>query len=382
MFNAGQQLLHSLVDSLPFKFYIVDRALNIVVWNKLAEEGPYGVKRCDAVGKPLKDVFLLNRDRVASPRDMGSVNTEFREVFEKGTVFCAEDISVLKSGEKRYYQVTKTPLYLEGPTVSHVMTIIDDLTEKRKREAGLIMNERLFPMRELAAGIAHQLNNPLTTMMVCVESLLRDVKKDAVSDPELRGRFEKYLEMTYKEILRCENVSSMLSKLGTGETDEVVKTDIGKVITEMLSILTSNRKYSRYEVKTDLKAELPKIMVKENLLRQAFASIILNAFEAMSSSRKGELRVSADVVTENTVRMIMVSFADNGGGIEQTQVNRIFSPFLTAGENGRVCLGLYVAHGILAEHGGRIEVRSNKGSGTVFTVKLPVGLKGTSKNDG
>lgn len=165
MFNGDQQLLHSLVDFLPFKFYIVDRAMNIVVWNKKAEEGSYGVKRCDAVVRPLKDVFPLNRNRVASPLDMDSVNTEFREIFEKGTVFCAEDISVLKSGEKRYYQVTKTPLYLEGPSVSHVMTIIDDLTEKRKREAGLIMNERLFPIRELAAGIAHQLNNPSSGLL-------------------------------------------------------------------------------------------------------------------------------------------------------------------------------------------------------------------------
>lgn len=382
LLKGDQRLLQTLVDSLPFKFYIVDRDLRVVLWNKKAEEGPYGVRQSDALGKPLKDVFQINRSRRACPGEMESVSAEFREVFDKGTDFHAEEVSVLKNGEKRYYQVTKTPLRFEDGAVSHVITIIDDQTEKRRREAGLIMNERLFSMRELAAGIVHKLNNPLTTMMVCVESLLREVKKNAVTDPELSGRFEKYLEMTYKEIQRCENVSGMLSKLGTSKTDEAVKTDINKVLTEMLSILAANRKYSGYVVKTDLKAELPRIMVKENLLRQAFASIILNAFDAMSGTRPAELRVTATEETEEGEKVVVVSFADNGIGIEQTRLNRIFSPFLTGVGNGRESLGLYIAHGIVTEHGGRIEAGSNAGNGTVFTVILPVDYKGAAKDEG
>jgi len=376
IFNASQQFLLGTLDSLPFKFYIVDRDLRVVVWNKKAEEGPYGIPRCDAVGKHINEVFQLNSHLIGSPRDMQSVNDEFREVFDKGVEFRAEEISVLKIGEKRYYQVTKTPLCLEGGAVSHVMTIIEDLTEKRRREAGLIMNERLFSMRELAAGIVHQLNNPLTTIMVCVESLLKDIKKGAVTDPELSARFETYLEMTYKELLRCESISGTLSKLGARDRNGPVKTDIARVLTEMLGILTSNRKYSVYSVKTVFEDGLPKVMAKEHMLRQAFASLILNSFDAMNGSSRGELQVSAFTESEQGEPVVVVSFADNGAEIEQTQLNRIFSPFLTGGANGRERLGLYVAHGILNEHGGKIEVRSTPGGGTVFTVKLPVTFKG------
>ena len=382
MLNGGRQLLQSIVDSLPFKFYIVDRDLNVVVWNKKAEEGPYGIQRSSAVGKPLGEVFKLNRRRSDGPVDMEGVNAEYGEVFDKGVEFRAEEISVLRNGEKRYYQVTKAPLRSGDGPVTHVMTIIDDLTEKRRQEAGLIMNERLFSMRELAAGIVHRLNNPLTTMMVCVESLLREVKRGAVSDPELSGRFEAYLEMTYKEIQRCESVSGILSRLGARDRNEVVKTDITRVLTETLGVLASNRKYSAYSVKTDFEDGLPKVMAKENLLRQAFASVILNSFDAMTGSRTGELRVSASVENGEGEGTVVVSFADNGTGIEETQLNRMFSPFLTGGGSGRERLGLYVAQGILNEHGGRIEVRSNEGCGTVFTVRLPVEFKGALKNDG
>lgn len=382
MLNGGQQRLQSIVDSLPFKFYIVDRDLNVVVWNKKAEEGPYGIRRASAVGKPLEEVFKLNSRRSDGPLDMESVNAEYREVFDKGVEFRAEEISVLRNGEKRYYQVTKAPLRAADGPVTHVMTIIEDLTEKRRQEAGLIMNERLFSMRELAAGIVHRLNNPLTTMMVCVEALLREVKRGAVSDPELSGRFESYLEMTYKEIQRCESVSGILSRLGARDRNEVVKTDITRVLTETLGVLASNRKYSAYSVKTDFEDDLPKVMAKENLLRQAFASVILNSFDAMTGSRSGELRVSASVENVEGEGTVVVNFADNGTGIDETQLNRMFSPFLTGGGSGRERLGLYVAQGILNEHGGRIEVRSNEGCGTVFTVRLPIEFKGALKNDG
>lgn len=381
LLQGNKELLNRIVDSLPFKFYIVDRDMNVVAWNKKGEEGPYGVRQDDAVGRPLKSVFRVNRDRVASPKAMDSVDREFREVFDKGTVFSIEDISVLKSGEKRYYRVTKTPLFLEGGTVSHVGTIIEDLTEKRRQEASLIARERLFPMEELAAGIAHQINNPLSTMMVCVESLLNEIKNDIIGDPGLNHKFEKYLDLTYKEILRCKNISNILTNLGKGSTDEIVRTDINSLVTETLDILSMTRRNSGCTIEKDLEETLPCIPAKEHLLRQAFAAIILNAFEAMANTKEGLLRISTSTSAVNDEKMIVVRCADNGSGMEEAHLKRIFTPFFTTKGGSRIGLGLYVACGIVAEHGGKIEVESGTGKGAVFTVTLPVRRKEANKND-
>lgn len=376
MLKGNEEFIRSLSDSLPFKFYMVDRDMNIVVWNKKGEEGPYGIKRADAVGKHLKEVFGFNTPRLASPKDIDGVLDEYREIFEKGTVFRTEDISVLKNGEKRYYQVTKAPLFFGGESVSHVMTIIEDLTEKRRQEAKLIVNEKLFTMRELAAGIAHQMNNPLSSIMICIESLLGDLNENEITDAGRAQKFKNYLNISYKELQRCISVLGVLAKLGSCDMDELVKTDINRLLSDMLNVLTANKKYSAYSIIKDFESGLPMVKVKENPLRQAFASIILNAFEAMDGTEAGRLRLSTAAITQNGEKMVVINFEDNGDSLEESHIKKVFSPFLNAGGNSRACLGLYVAHGIVIEHGGRIEVKSGSSEGTVFSVILPVNPKG------
>src|SRR5574340_938946 len=96
--KVNGEILDKLVDSLPFKLHIVDRDMNVVVWNKKGEEGPYGVKRSEAVGRPLQAVYRANRERTATPKTIDNVISECKEIFEKGKVFSIEDISVLRTG--------------------------------------------------------------------------------------------------------------------------------------------------------------------------------------------------------------------------------------------------------------------------------------------
>jgi len=256
------------------------------------------------------------------------------------------------------------------------VTIIDDLADRRQKEAGLIARERFFPMEEFAAGIAHQINNPLSTMTICVESLMNEVKKGIISDPESGRKFEKYLDMTYKEIMRCKNISNILANMSKGATDETVKTDVNNLIAETLNIMAANRKSSGCAAETDFGEGLPRIHAKEHLLRQAFASIILNAVEAMADRKTGGLlKVSTSSCSVDGTEAVMARFADNGCGIEKSHIDKVFTPFFTTKGGKRIGLGLYVANGIIAEHGGRIEVESG-GEGTAFTVILPVGRKG------
>lgn len=365
------ELFATAIDTLPFKYYIVDKELNVIFWNRKGEEGPYGVKKIDATGKHLESVLAINRAQVASPKPIPEMEVEFREVFEKGAIFSSEESSVLKSGEKRYYRITKTPLYNEEGAITHAAVMIEDITSQRRLESMLIAKERLVALEDLAAGIAHQINNPLSTMMLCSDSLLNEVRKGAVGDSEAAQRFEHYLEMTSKQIARCKQVSNMLVNFGNNEAGKRGRTDVNKLLDKCIMLLRSSKRFSTSSIEKYLHADTQTVMASEPLLRQAFVSILVNAFEAVDEKAGGALRVSTFMSGNEEKREFAVVVQDNGRGIERANLCRIFTPFFTTKGGGHAGLGLSVAHEIISGHGGRMEVESEAGKGSTFTVFLP-----------
>ncbi|CAG1064915.1 two-component system, NtrC family, sensor histidine kinase HydH [uncultured bacterium] len=365
------ELFATALDTLPFKYYIVDKDLNVLFWNRKGEEGPYGVRQEDAVGKHLEAVLAINRAHVSSPKPIPEMEAEFREVFEKGSIISSEESSVLKSGEKRYYRITKTPLRGEDGDVAHTAVIIEDITDQRRLESMLIAKEKLFALEDLASGIAHQINNPLSTMMLCSESMLNEVRKGAVCDPEAALRFEHYLEMTCKQISRCKQVSNMLVDFGSNEAGKKGRTDVNKLLGEAVSLLKSSKRFSVPSVEKELSADIRTITASEPHLRQVFLSILVNAFEAVDGKAGGAIRVSTFMSGEGQKKEVAVAVQDNGSGMEREKLRRIFTPFFTAKGGSHAGLGLSVAHQIVSGHGGRIEVESEAGKGSTFTVLLP-----------
>lgn len=365
------ELFITALENLPFKYYIVDKDLNIFFWNRKGEEGPYGVKSEDATGKSLESVLAVNRAQVTSPKPIADMASEFREVFDKGVSLSAEEASTLKNGEKRYYRVTKSPLRGENGTVTHAAVIIEDITEKRRLESMLIARERLFALEDLAAGISHQMNNPLSTMMVCADSLLNEVRKGAVSDPETSGRFERYLEMTCKQIGRCKQVSAMLMDFAHNEAAKKGRTDVNKLLEDTVSLLKSSKRFSVSTVEKDFADDIPAVNANEPLLRQALVSILVNAFEAVAMKEGGMLSLSTFKSVNSARKEVYVIIQDNGCGIEPDELRRIFAPFFTTKGSEHAGLGLSVAHAIISDHCGRIEVESEAGKGSTFTVVLP-----------
>lgn len=365
------ELFATAIDALPFKYYIVDKNLNVLFWNRKGEEGPYGVKQAEAIGKPLESVLALNRAQVTSPKPIPEMEIEFREVFDKGAVISSEEASVLKSGEKRYYSITKTPLRGAEGEVTHAAVIIEDITSQRRLESMLIAKERLFALEDLAAGIAHQINNPLSTMMLCSDAMLNEVRKGAVGDTEAALRFEHYLEMTCKQIARCKEVSNMLVDFGGNEAGKKGKTDVNKLLGEAVSLLKSSKRFSIPSVERDLSEDIRTITASEPLLRQAFVSILVNAFEAVDGNPGGAIRVWTYMTGDESKREVAAAVRDNGRGIEREKLCRIFTPFFTTKGSAHAGLGLSVAHEIISGHGGRVEVESEAGKGSTFTVILP-----------
>ena len=369
----GFGLLDAVVDALPFKLYVVDKAMKVVAWNKKAEKGEFGVKKEDAVGKSLSPALNFHRDKIISPKNFETMMEEFGEVFSKGVIVRKEEVSLLRSGDKKHYLVTKAPLYMNGPdSVSHVITIIEDVTEKRMMELRLIARERLAFLGEMVGGVAHEINNPLASMAICVGSLKRKISEDNLKSEEARGDARKCLELMESEIFRCKGIISSMLDFSRDRVREKAENDINRVLSESMRILTVQGKYSGYAIRFDLDGNLPKVFANEGQIKQVFTAVAINSFDAMTPDT-GILSITSRRVKEHDGgTSVCVSFNDNGGGMDDANLTKIFTPFFTTKGYGRAGLGLSVSHGIITDHNGRIEVESKTGKGTTFRIFIPV----------
>src|SRR6058998_333678 len=160
--EAQRGFAAQIIDSLPVGLYVIDRAYRIRAWNRKREAGTQGVARDDAVGREVFDVL----DR--QPRDL--LKREFDRVFDTGELQQVE-MESQASGEVRHYRITKIPMRQDGDHISHVITIGEDITEWRQAQQRLAETEKLAAVGQLAAGVMHEINNPLATILACCEAL-------------------------------------------------------------------------------------------------------------------------------------------------------------------------------------------------------------------
>jgi PAS domain S-box-containing protein len=245
---------------------------------------------------------------------------------------------------------------------SGCLLVMEDITEKTQLEEQLMQAEKLSSLGLLAAGVAHEINTPLTGISSYAQILLKENGEDAERRREILEKIEK---QTFRA---SEIVGGLLSfsKLGGNEFTAV---DINQVIHDSLSLLDHQFDRSRVKVTSDLGEDIPPVYGNTGKLQQVFVNLFLNARDAMPSG--GELGIQT-AMGDSTV---VVDISDTGGGISQENLKRIFDPFFTTKGIGKgTGLGLAVSYGIIQEHGGGIFVESDAGKGTRFTLKLPARL--------
>jgi two-component system, NtrC family, sensor kinase len=236
-----------------------------------------------------------------------------------------------------------------------------DVTEKNRMEVILAQSEKLAAVGQLAAGIAHEINNPLTVVLANSQLLLRSLPKE---DEDSR----ESVELIYKAGARAQYVVRNLLDFARKEQLDFVPTDINETIERALEML--RHEMLERDVSVDFKSgkELPEIMLSPDHMQGVWLNIILNAMDA---TERGKGKVT--VVTNKHADELWVTISDNGQGIPQESLSRIFEPFYTTKEPGRgTGLGLSVCHRIIKQHGGHILVDSEKGKGTIFTIVLPI----------
>lgn len=234
-----------------------------------------------------------------------------------------------------------------------------ELEESRAR---LRRSERLASIGTLAAGIAHEINNPVGTMLLAAENVLELRKR-----PGSEGVVDDCLKGIVSEARRCGAVIQSVLQFARQERTAKCPTPVEAIIRKSVEMVASYAQEQEAIIDIDLAAGLPEIKANRLQLEQVFVNLLGNAME---SGRKGmRLMVRAEVVDEK----LRVTVRDNGPGIPEENLPRIFDPFFTTRrERGGTGLGLSIAHGIIAEHGGQISVESELGVGTTFTVDLPL----------
>lgn len=299
------------------------------------------------------------------PDDLQSSMEAMQEV-RSGSILRFEFKTRHKEGH--YVTVSASGRWVKEGDDFKLVGVLRDITarrqaEKRERQLQeqLNLSSRLASIGELAAGVAHEINNPLTGILGFSHRLLRKCADEKVRQD---------LEGIYGAAARAAKVVRNLLTFARHVEPEKQYTNVNDVVRKTLELRAYELKTSNIEVVTELAADLPKTMVDFQQIQEVFLNIVLNAEQAMTeANRGGKLRIK----TEETNGCIRISFADNGPGIPTELLDKVFDPFFSLRrERGGTGLGLSVSHGIVTSHGGRIYAKSRPGKGATFFVELPV----------
>jgi two-component system NtrC family sensor kinase len=346
--------LHRLtIDSLPVGLYVVDREYRVVLWNRKRETGTQGLRRGDVIGKRILEVLRRQPPEV--------LQAEFDRVFATGEVRVSEqDVHI--GNEVRTYRTSRLPMRLDGTTVSHVITIGEDVTETRAIQRAMHQTEKLAAVGQLAAGVMHEINNPLATIGGCVAAIAARLGSGV--EPVVT----EYLEIIESEVTRCTNIiDGLLDFSRAGRAGGAFEaTDLNALLDRTLYLLKHHQRFRRLKVTRDFAADLPTILGNGERLIQAAMAILLNAADATGGNGSVTLRTRAEGES------VIAEFEDDGPGIPPDLLPKIFDPFFTTkGPSRGTGLGLAICYGIIADHQGQLEVRSEPGLPTTFRMTLP-----------
>jgi len=223
-------------------------------------------------------------------------------------------------------------------------------------------SERLAIIGQLAAGVAHELNNPLGGVLVYSHLLVEDLDDE---DPKREN-----LEKIVIQATRCKEIVKGLLDFAHQTEPKIELANINKILKDTLSLVENQALFQNIKISKSFCSSPPQVMVDKAQIQQVLMNIVFNAAEAMEGY--GDLIISTRVT--ETDRFMEIEFTDTGCGIPEENLERLFEPFFTTKEVGHgTGLGLAISYGIIQRHGGDIEVKSQVGKGTTFTIRLPIG---------
>ena len=344
----------SIVESLNDGLVVLDLEDRVIRWNA-GMERLYGVSPERAIGETLESLF----DRTFADR-----MRDAKHDAPTGAVFYR--VPLLSRHEDRrarlLVNVATAPLVTQDGSTSGLMVIVEDITKRVQLEEQLLISEKMASIGLLAAGVAHEVNTPLTGISSFTQMLLDGASPD---DPKT-----KLLEKIERQTFRAAKiVNGLLNLARPGRSDASGPVDLNSVVNDVLALLDHQLEASNVTVRRELSSSPVMVQGVEFKLQQVFLNLFLNARDAMLTG--GWLRIQTRRVNNEAV----VEVADTGAGIPPNVLSRIYDPFFTTKVPGQgTGLGLSVTYGVLQEHNGAIECDSTPGQGTRFTLRFPMAV--------
>jgi two-component system NtrC family sensor kinase len=391
---AMAQVIASLQDAPPITLLVGPdprhhpqlRLLEVLIQAKRDWEGTF-----DAIVDP---VALLDRTGALVRANLGFARVVGRNVQDIIALPCSSLVgpplegqpdpiaSSLEDGaprtdETRYQalagiqQVTTSPLRDAGNGIQGLVVILKDVADLKEQQERLLHASRMADIGLLAAGVAHEINTPLASIALRAESLLRSAEDPQLKAVDAFKNFPRYLKTIDEEIFRCKKIISALLEFSRARKPEIRDVDLNLLSEKAADLVSHQMKLRQVALGLRLDPRLPTIAADDGQLRQALIALLMNALDACRAQ---------GTVTIETARespdAVSLTVSDDGAGIPADILDKIFSPFFTTKPLGQgTGLGLAICHGVVTAHGGEIRVESVVGSGTRFSLVLPISSK-------
>ncbi len=348
----SRNTLRALFDSSPSSIYIIDPAFKLVAIN---------MRRADLAGKVPQDLVGKQCFSVLHQRESPCPDCRVEKTFRTGEITRRFERRGMGSIGPLEHEISTFPIWDNERQVVQAFLFEEDVTERQHMQATLAQSEKLAAVGQLAAGVAHEINNPLTIILANAQLLERSLPP---GDEDLQDMTELIIQATE----RASQAVRELLDFARRERYELAPTDLNETIHKTLGLIGHELGKRTISLKFDPAIDLPPIKASQDHLQGVWLNLMINAIDAIEEG-PGEISIK----TKNSGEAIQVSITDNGVGIPPEDIGHIFEPFYTTKDPGHgTGLGLAVCHQIISRHGGQILVDSQLNQGTTFTIILPL----------
>ncbi len=371
--------LETVFNAIQEGIIVTDSKGRITYLNDAAG-GLFGLEAVDAIGKRL-DERIRGLDWEALTKSGGPVSHDM-EIFYPQNRFINFYIVPLVI-EPREAAVLATPLRGVGEEtghppsrvsgepsrpvatsaaeqVGHVM-ILRDITKSRRTAQQTIESERLNALTLLAAGVAHEIGNPLNSLHIHLQLMERSVQK---LDDGAKAELQQSIDVARSEVNRLDSIVTQFLRAVRPSQPQLRPENVNTIVEEAVRFFTPEIQDRDIVVEQELRSDLPLLQLDRDQMKQAFYNVIKNSLEAMQ--RHGTLRIGTDLDDTH----VFVRFVDTGSGMSAANLSRVFEPYFTTKPAG-TGLGLLIVRRIVREHGGELSIESSQGKGLTLTIRLP-----------
>lgn len=337
-----KEFSENIIESAPAGIITLDSLLLVKYWNKEMETIT-GIKRASAYNRSI---------------------THLLPWITKELLLQSAQKEMTVHPSAQVFKIKINPF--KDPSGGYVVTL-EDITEKKKMEEQLLQTSKLASIGKLTAGISHEIGNPIASISSLVQEL-NSLKMDSPEDVEFT---EKSLGTINNHIERIAKIVRSLGDFARISSAEKVLSNISEILDRTVNLVKYDKRFKDIQLTTDIE-DIPRIKVNPDQIQQVFLNLMLNAIDAMPDG--GKLNISMKKIGSAFVEIM---FSDTGSGMDESMLSKVFDPFFTTKPLGKgTGLGLSICYGIVREHDGAITVKSKKGEGTAFTIRLPIEQNG------